>query len=189
MTLYSEGDNFDALFMLSSGSAKSFITTLNGHEQIANFHFPNSLIGLEGFNDMVHAHSLTFLETSSVCRINLQEFYRAMGDSGFVQAQLLKSMSHSIIDEQQLLLSIVQHNAEQRLVKFLLNLSEKYHQNSLSYLVFNLTMTRIDIANYLGMAIETISRLLTKMHSQGIIKVNNRQITLCNIKHLKESLQ
>ena len=52
-TLYSMGDSFEALFILSSGSAKSFTTTSNGHQQIANFHFPNSLLGIEGFNENI----------------------------------------------------------------------------------------------------------------------------------------
>lgn len=186
--LFYMGDKFDALYVLSAGSAKSVKNTVDGNEQIINFHFPGDLIGLECFNDMMHVHSLRFLENSSVCRISLQDFNRTLIGSDTGRRFLLSKISHSIVDEQQLLLSLVRHDAEQRLVKFLLYIAQKHKQSPLPYQVFNLSMTRVDIANYLGLAIETISRLFSKMHAHGIIKVNKRQITLCNVEDLQESL-
>ena len=186
--LFSMGDKFDALYVIKVGSAKSFSNTANGHEQITNFHFPGDLIGFECFDKMIHVHSLRFLEHSSVCRISMYDFNRAMIASESGRRILLSKMSHSIVDEQQLLQSLVKHDAEQRLVQFLLNMAEKSPVFSLPYQVINLSMTRGDIANYLGMAIETISRLLSKMHAQGIINVNKREITLCNVADLQASL-
>lgn len=187
-SLYFMGDPFTAIYILRSGSAKSFINTAEGNEQISKFYFSGDMIGLEGFDNMIHTQSVSFLETSSVCRISLPEFNRAMSESHEVRQRLLKSMSHSIIDEQLLLMSMTQYSSEQRLLKFLLDLSARFKQSGLSEQIFHLTMTRIDIANFLGLAIETISRLLTKMDSQGLIKVNNRQITLCDISHLRRCL-
>ena len=86
------------------------------------------------------------------------------------------------------MLSLAQHNAKQRLVKFLLDMADKNKQSSEPYPIVNLSMTRGDIANYLGMAIETISRLLSKMHVQGIINVNNRKIMLCNMAELHTTI-
>jgi len=170
------------------GSAKSFSNTVSGYEQITNFHFPGDLMGLEGFDKMVHVHSVRFLEHSSVCRISINDFNRALIDSDTGRHFLLSRMSHLIVDEQQLLLSLTKHDAKQRLVKFLLDLSKKHNQSTSPSQVFRLSMTRIDIANYLGMAIETISRLLSKMHAQGVIKVNKRQITLCDVDDLRAYL-
>lgn len=186
--LFCMGDKFDSLYVLKAGSAKSFSNTANGHEQITSFHFPGDLIGFEGFDKMVHVHSLRFLESSSVSCISMNEFDRAMVASETGRRVLLSKLSHSIVDEQQLFQSLVKHDAEQRLTQFLLNMAEKNKQTTLPFLVVNLSMTRGDIANYLGMAIETISRLLSKMHAQGIIIVNKRQITLCNIEDLHASL-
>jgi CRP/FNR family transcriptional regulator len=92
------------------------------------------------------------------------------------------------VHEQQLLLSVSKLNAEQRLAKFLLDSSERFKQRGLSDKVFDLSMTRIDIANFLGMAIETISRLLSKMQLEGIIDVNRRKITLLNMNKLQDCL-
>ena len=186
--LFCMGDKFDALYMLKNGSAKSFSNTENGHEQITNFYFPGDLIGFEGFDKMIHVHSLRFLERSAVCRISMYDFNRIIIASESCRQVLLSKMSHSIIDEQQLLLSLAQHNAKQRLVKFLLDMADKNKQSSEPYPIVNLSMIRGDIANYLGMAIETISRLLTKMHVQGIINVNNRKIMLCNMAELHSTI-
>ncbi|MFT4941006.1 MAG: CRP/FNR family transcriptional regulator [Paraglaciecola sp.] len=188
-SLYSMGDPFDALYILRVGSAKSYLSSSNGDEQISGFYHPGDLIGLDGFDSMKYAQSLRFLETSSVCRIGLGEFNRVMGESVTMRERLLRSMSHSLVDEQQLLLSVSKLNAEQRLAKFLLDLSARFEQRGLSGKVFDLSMTRIDIANFLGMAIETISRLLTKMQQQGIIDVNRRQITLLSMDKLRDCLK
>ena len=186
--LFCSGDKFDALYVLKTGSAKSFSNTVDGYEQITNFYFPGDLIGFEAFENMIHVHSLRFLEYSKVCRISMHDFNQVIVASEPGRRVLLSMMSHSIVDEQQLLQSLVKHDAEQRLVKFLLNMADKKKQSTLPIQVVNLSMTRGDIANYLGMALETTSRLLTKMHAQGSIKVNKREITLCNVEGLHASL-
>lgn len=187
--LFSMGDTFDALYILRSGSAKSYLSSPRGDEQISGFYHPGDLIGMDGFDTMTYAHGLKFLETSSVCRISLKEFNHAMGESASMRQQVLQSMSHSLVDEQQQLLRVSKFSAEQRLAKFLLDLSMGFKQRGLSDKVFDLSMTRIDIANFLGMAIETISRLLTKMQGEGIIEVNRRQITLLDLDGLGDCLK
>lgn len=182
------GDPFDALYVVRAGSAKSFLSSSSGDEQISGFYHPGDMIGADGFDTMTHAHSLKFLETSSVCRIGLGELNKALGESAFMRQQLLKSMSHALVEEQQLLLSVGKLNSEQRLAKFLLDLSARFEQRGLSAKVFDLSMTRIDIANFLGMAIETISRLLGKMQQLGIIEVNRRQISLLDTDRLRDYL-
>lgn len=187
-SLFLMGDKFKALFILRAGSAKSFINSSRGDERISGFYHPGDLIGVDGFDTMTHAHSLTFLETSSVCCISLSEFNRAMAESATMRHRLLQNISHCLVHEQQLLLSVSKLNAEQRLAKFLLDCSQRFKQRGLSDRVFDLSMTRIDIANFLGMAIETISRLLSKMQAKGIIDVNRRKITLLDINRLQDSL-
>jgi CRP/FNR family transcriptional regulator len=182
------GDDFDALYIVRTGSAKSFFCSSNGQEQISGFYYPGDMIGADGFDTMTHSHSLKFLETSAVCRVGLKELDAALIQSPTTRRQLLKNMSHAIVDEQQMLLSIGKLNSEQRLAKFILDLSNRFQDRHLSAKIFDLSMTRIDIANFLGMAIETISRLLTKFQHQDIINVNRRQITILNVNKLKQCL-
>lgn len=187
-TLFLMGDKFEALFVLRAGSAKSYLNSSRGDEQISGFYQPGDLIGVEGFDTMTYPHSFKFLETSNVCTISLAEFNRVMAESSTMRRRLLQSMSHYLVHEQQLLLSVSKLSAEQRLAKFLLDCSQRFKQRGLSQNVFNLSMTRIDIANFLGMAIETISRLLSKMQTKGIINVNGRKITLLDIQRLQDCL-
>jgi CRP/FNR family transcriptional regulator len=176
--LFSTGHVFDAIYVLRSGSAKSSIIANSGHEQISSFYFPGDLIGLDGFSNGFHAQSIRFLETSSVCRIGLGELDNAMASSAHIRHNMLQSMSHALNEEDKFLLSLNHMNSAQRLGSFMLDLSSRFEQRGLSGTVFNLSMTRVDIANYLGMAIETVSRLLTQLQNERIIEVQKRKVSI-----------
>lgn len=187
-SLFSMGDDFEALYIVRAGSAKSVSSLSGGDEQISGFYYPSDMIGADGFDSMKHTNSLIFLETSSVCRVGLKELDVALIESSTIRRLLLKNMSHAAVDKQQMLMSIGKLSSEQRLVKFLLNLSDRFQRQGLSAYRFNLSMTRIDIANFLGMAIETISRLMTKLQDLDVIKVNRREILLLDINKLQQCL-
>jgi CRP/FNR family transcriptional regulator len=176
--LFSTGQAFDAIYVLRSGSAKSTIVANSGQEQISSFYFPGDLIGLDGFDSGFHAQSIKFLETSSVCRIGLAELDNAMASSPNIRHNMLQSMSLALNKGDKFLLRLNHMNSAQRLGSFMLDLSSRFEQRGLSGNVFNLSMTRVDIANYLGMAIETVSRLLTQLHNERIIEVQKRRVSI-----------
>lgn len=186
--LFSAGQTFEAIYILRSGSAKSSITANSGNEQISSFYFPGDLIGLDGFDNGEHAQSIRFLETSSVCRIGLGELDKAMANSTSIRHKMLQSMSHALNDEDRFLLSLNHMNSAQRLGSFLLDLSSRFEDRGLSGNVFDLSMTRVDIANYLGMAIETVSRLLTQLHNEKVIEVEKRRVTILDRNKLQQCL-
>ncbi len=179
------GATFDAIYILRSGSAKSTILASSGEEQITSFYYPGDLIGLDGFENSRHVNSVHFLETSSVCRINLQELDNAMASSPSIRFKILQGMSHILNDEDRFLLSINNMNSTQRFADFLLDLSAKFEKRGLSSDLFDLSMTRIDIANYLGMAIETVSRLLTQFQRECVLEVDRRRIRIIDSQKLK----
>lgn len=186
--LFATGQTFDAIYVLRSGSAKSSVLANSGHEQISGFHYPGKLLGLDGFDNGSHAQSIKFLETSSVCRIGLGELDKAMANSPSLRYKLLQSMSSALNAEDKFLLSLNNMNSAQRLSSFLLDLSALFEKRGLSGNVFDLSMTRVDIANYLGMAIETVSRLLTQLQNEQIIEVQKRRVVILHIEKLKQSL-
>ncbi|MGY0650194.1 MAG: helix-turn-helix domain-containing protein, partial [Paraglaciecola chathamensis] len=100
--------------------------------------------------------------------------------------QLLSNMSQNTLNQQQQLMNVHKMTSIQRLTSFLLDLSHRLAQRGLSSQQFTLSMTRVDIANYLGMAIETVSRLLTSMQQQRLIQVQRRHITLVNIPEMRK---
>jgi CRP/FNR family transcriptional regulator len=184
--LFGSGQTFDAIYILRSGSAKSSVLANSGHEQISGFHYPGDLIGLDGFDNGSHAQSIKFLETSSVCRIGLGELDKAMVNSASIRYNLLQGMSHALNNEDKFLLSLNNMNSAQRFSSFLLDLSSQFEQRGLSGNLFELSMTRVDIANYLGMAIETVSRLLTQLQNEHIIEVEKRRIKIIDLSKLNQ---
>lgn len=187
-SLFCAGQTFDAIYILRSGSAKSSVLANSGHEQISRFHYPGDLIGLDGFDNGSHAQSIKFLETSSVCRISLGELDKSMANSASIRYKILQSMSHALNDEGKFLLRLNNMNTSQRLSSFLSDLSSRFENRGLSGNVFDLSMTRVDIANYLGMAIETVSRLLTQLQNEQVIKVEKRHVRIMNFEKLNQSL-
>jgi CRP/FNR family transcriptional regulator len=186
--LFGAGQTFDAIYILRSGSAKSSVIANSGHEQISRFHYPGDLIGLDGFDNGSHAQSIKFLETSSVCRIGLGELDKAMANSSSIRYNLLQGMSHALNSEDKFLLSLNNMNSAERLSSFLLDLSSQFEKRGLSGKVFDLSMTRVDIANYLGMAIETVSRLLTLLQNENIIEVEKRRVKIMDLGKLNQCL-
>ncbi len=183
--LFIAGDRFTALYIICSGSAKSYVLSESGEQQITGFHFPGDLIGIDGFDTGRHAYSLEFLETSSVCRVGLAELDKLLAESSVLRSCVLKVMSHALIEEQRLLLSLGKLNAEQRLAGFLLDLSVRFKHRGVSEHAFNLSMSRNDIANYLGLVVETISRTLSKFQRLGLIDVQRRRIQILQADKLK----
>ena len=186
--LFGAGQTFSAIYILRSGSAKSSVFTTSGHEQISRFYYPGDLIGLDGFDKGSHAQSIKFLETSSVCRLGLGELDKAIASSTSIRFNLLKSMSHALNNEDKFLLSLNNMNSAQRLSSFLLDLSSGFEERGLSGDVFELSMTRVDIANYLGMAIETVSRLITQFQNEQFIKVDKRRVSIVDFVKLNQCL-
>lgn len=176
--LIDSGDTFKGIYVLHSGSAKAFVTSPNGTEQITAFYFPGDLIGLDGFDDQLHTQSVRFLETSSVCFFSNKELNSLMKNSDGVRNGLLKAMSHALTEDNAMLLALSNSDSEQRVAKFLLDLSKRYKLRGCSEREFFLSMTRTDIANYLGMAIETVSRIFTKLQKSGVISVSHRRLTI-----------
>jgi len=183
--LYSSGDTFKGLYFLRSGSAKASIISKQGQELLTDFFLPGDLMGTDGFNQNIHTQNIRFLETSSVLCLSATEVKELLANSEEFRCDLLNRMSQSMMREQHMLLTYSCSSSEQRVAKFFLQLSERFDALGCSAFAFLLSMTRTDIANYLGMAIETLSRLLTQFQQEQILKINHRYIEISNKQKLE----
>ncbi|WJG09171.1 helix-turn-helix domain-containing protein [Aliiglaciecola sp. LCG003] len=183
--LFSPGDDFRGLYILHSGSAKTSIITADGEEQVSAFLRPNDLVGFDGFDRGVHACQASILETSCICFIDANSLHNVLGESEDSGKQLLQKISHALVTEYYTRLDLNNHNAEQRLAAFLLSQSDAASAEGLKNNRFSLSMTRRDLGNYLGMAIETASRQLNKLQCENIIRVNHRTIEILDMDSLK----
>ncbi|AOE50594.1 fumarate/nitrate reduction transcriptional regulator Fnr [Kangiella sediminilitoris] len=184
--LFHAGDEFKAIYAVRSGCIKSYTISESGEEQITGFHLPGEIIGLDAINRQKHPSMAKAIETSSVCTIPFNKLEMLSGEIPGLRQQLLRVMSREIHDDQELLLLLSKKSADERLAAFLMNMSSRFASRGLSRTCFNLTMTRSDIANYLGLAVETVSRLFSKLQQQSLISVKEKEITISDFKALSE---
>jgi CRP/FNR family transcriptional regulator len=182
--LFQVGDPFSSIYAVRSGSLKTYATSEDGQEQVMGFHLPGELVGLDAIANDAHPLTAKALETTSVCEIPFNQLESLSGQLPGLQHQMLRVMSQEIHDDEQNMLTLGQRSAEERLAAFLISLSNRYRRRGFSATQFNLTMSRGDIGNYLGLALETVSRLFTRFQNEGLLKVERRNIELLDRQRL-----
>ena len=183
--LYRAGDRGRSLFAVRSGAAKSYCITESGEEQVLGFTLPGELVGLDGLSDGFYNSSSIVLETSSVCEMPFDSLEGLCNTLPGLNRQIMRVAAKEISANQQMLMQLGKRTAEERLASFLLSLSSRFRQRGLSATEFNLPMSRQDIGNYLGLAIETVSRLFAHFQELGLLQVNRKQITIVDLARLK----
>lgn len=182
--LYRGGEEFTAIFALRSGSVKSYLTHESGMEHVTSFKLPGDLLGLSGINGNHYTNSAIALETSSVCDIPFNQLEQLCKEIPSLQHHILEMMSKEIQEEHEKIAVCSKLSAEARLASVLLTLSDRFHHRGYSATEFNLSMSRSDIANMLGLAVETISRLFTHFQEDGLIEADRKHIKLLDMQRL-----
>jgi len=182
--IFSDGQELNALFAIRSGTFKTFTVNEQGEEQITGFHLAGDLLGFDAIAESEHPSFAQALETSMVCEIPYDNLDQLSNTMPKLKKQVLRLMSHEIKTDQEMLTLLNRKNAEQRVATFIVSLSERYHARGLSATEFRLTMTRSDIVNYIGLTVETISRLLNRFHKSGLINVDGKLISIIDIDKL-----
>lgn len=183
--LFVASDRFRSIYAVRSGSLKTYNLTEDGREQVTGFFLPGEIVGLDAIGEGVHTCSARALETTSVCEIPYEELEGLGEHIPALTHQLLRIMSKEMHHDQVLLMLLGKRAAEERLAALLLNLSQRYGQRGYSSSEFNLSMSRHDIANYLGLAVETVSRLFSRMQEDGMLAVRSRHVRLTDIDKLR----
>jgi len=176
--LFKAGDKFDFIYAIRSGSLKSYTISSDGIEQLTGFHLPGEMVGLNAVSTTSYPSFAKALETSLVCSIPFDRLESLARDLPALQKQLFRVMSSEIRDEQELLMLLSKKNADERFAAFVMNLSARYRRRGLSDKEFFLTMTRSDIGNYLGLAVETVSRLITRLQKKNLIEIKDRYLCI-----------
>ncbi len=183
--LYALNDELDAVYSVRFGSMKTQLEDATGQIQITGFHLPGEIIGMDGMLDGKHVSTAMALEDSEVCVIRLTEVDRVAVHLPSLQQQFRRLMSREITRSHQMLASIGSLRSEQRLAAFLLNLSQRYAALGYSSTEFMLRMSREEIGNFLGLTLETVSRLFSRFAREGMIKINQREVRLLDLPALK----
>ncbi len=176
--LFRQGDVFETVFAVRSGAIKTCITLPDGAEQITGFYLPGEIVGLDGIAQQRHASTALALESTAVCALPFDRLETLAGHKPALQHHLFRLLSEEIHHDQQLLLLLGKRSAEARLAAFLLSLASRYKRRRLSETRFCLPMSRTDIGNHLGLAIETVSRLFSRLQQTGVLDVVGKDITI-----------
>jgi CRP/FNR family transcriptional regulator len=182
--LFRSGEEFTMLYAVRAGSFKLFTYTEEGSEQILGFYFPGEIIGFDAINDNRHSSSALALETSGYCALpfaRLEELSMAIPK---LQHRVLQLMSKEITHENELMTMLCNKNAEEKVGSFLISLSTRFSQLGYSSTSFKLAMSRQDIGNYLGLTVETVSRILGRFQKDNIIAINNKSVELLDMDQL-----
>jgi CRP/FNR family transcriptional regulator len=177
-TLYRAGSPFAMLYAIRSGSCKTVMPGEDGRDQVAGYHMPGEIMGADGIgNDSYQCHAIA-LEDSEVCALPFDRLEQLARHHEPFQRNLHRLLSREIARQHSLLLALGTMRADQRLSEFLLDLSRRYDARGYSPSEFVLRMTREEIGSYLGLKLETVSRLLSRFQREGLIQVQGRTVKL-----------
>jgi len=177
--IYRAEDDAEAIYVISSGSVKSYMIMEDGEEQVLSFYLTGDVIGLDGIGADSYISSTVALETTTICKLPLSLLLNRNPGQGFYNM-----ISESLVRDHNLMLMLARKDADGRMASFLINISKHYKKIGQPEDIFELTMTRQDIANYLGLAIETVSRTLRRFQDSGMIVVTRRKIQVYDFKNL-----
>lgn len=166
------------LFIVVSGSLKSVAMDADGNEQVIGFHLAGELIGLEAMFHGCHRNSALALADSEVCEITVERFEAAARAAPGAQHALLRLAGRSIDLDQDHLAMLGHKQALERISLFLDQLSRRHRRLGLPHLRLHLDMSRQDIASYLGLVIETVSRSFGVLQEEGVIEVHGRELRI-----------
>ncbi len=187
--LFETGDPFTSIYAVRSGSIKAYNIDENGEEQVIGFFLPGEILGLDAIDSETHASSAKALETSAICEIPFSQVENLSQVIHNLQTHMYRLLSREIREDQELQMLLSKKTAEERIATFLMNLSLRYEKRRLSSTRFRLPMARTDIGNYLGLAVETVSRVFTRFQKSEILRVEGKEIEildrrqLCDIAH------
>ncbi|MGZ3158570.1 MAG: fumarate/nitrate reduction transcriptional regulator Fnr [Burkholderiaceae bacterium] len=183
--LYKMEEPFKNLYAIRFGHFKTSQINPSGEQQITGFQMAGELLGMDAISAEKHHCDAIALEDSEVCDIPFHRLEELFGQVPALLHHFHRIMSQEIMREQNVMLLLGNMRAEQRFAAFLVNLSSRYAARGYSPTFFQLRMSREDIGNYLGLTIESISRLLSRFKKQGWLKVDKREVQLLNPGMLK----
>ena len=183
--LFEASQPLKSLFAVRSGSFKSYLVGEDGEQQITALHLPGDIIGFDALDSKMHKTYSQALETSMVCEIPFTTLDELSVQIPSLRVQITRLMSAEISADQAMFMLLNKKSAEERVAKFLLSLSKRFAQRNLSAHSFRLNMSRGEIGNYLGLTIETVSRVFSKLQKLNIVSSHGKLIEIKDLNKLK----
>lgn len=180
--IFREGSEFNAIAAVRSGTVKTYIIDSQGNEQVLGFYLPGEVIGLNAIHSARYPCNAIALDTVTLCVFSFPQLSMLATRMPGLQQHLFRLLS---LDIGKASLLAGDFSADERLAAFLVMLSRRYASRGFSPHRFMLTMARSDIANYLHLAPETISRVLRRRSNEGTLQINQRHVHLVDLPRLE----
>ncbi|SAK93890.1 fumarate/nitrate reduction transcriptional regulator Fnr [Caballeronia ptereochthonis] len=177
-TLYRCGDAFRSLYAVRSGCFKTVVMHRDGNEQVTGFHLAGDALGLDGVSADHHSCDAIALEDSVVCVIPFDLLELLCREVKTIQHHVHRLMSSEIVRESRLMMLLGTMSAEQRVAAFLLNISTRMKARGYSPAQFVLRMTREEIGSYLGLKLETVSRMFSRLQKAGVVDACGKEVRI-----------
>lgn len=181
--LFREGDEFNSIAGIRAGTVKTYVTDLAGREQVLGFFLPGEVIGLNAISQSRYPCNAVALDTVLLCRFSFPKMATLAAQMPGLQRQLFRLLSEDIGKASLLAGDFA---ADERMAAFLVGLARRYAARGLSQTRLRLPMARTDIANYLRLAAETVSRILRRFQDDGIVRVERRDVEILDRARLED---
>jgi CRP/FNR family transcriptional regulator len=186
--LFRAGDEFNAIYAIRSGFFKTTTISDDGREQVTGFSLPGDLLGMDGIGSGAYDGNAVALEDSEVCVLPFA-LAEALGrEIPALQRHLHCVLSREIVRDRGVMMLLGSMRAEERLAAFLLNLSRRFRRRGYSPTDFHLRMTREEIGGYVGLKLETVSRLFSRFHEDGLIEIQQKHVRILDVPGLEAVL-
>lgn len=178
-TLVHTGMPFHHVYLVTAGAFKSVQLGEDGQSQVTSFHWPREFMGLDGFLRRAYTTDLVALTTPAVvCEFPVHPPDSRMAVAVPLLELLLEYVSEGLAQAEYDQFMLGSLSATQKIASFLLQTQDKLRRAGLNPDVFALPMTREEIGSYLGLTMETVSRLLTHLRTHGVAEVDKKQVRI-----------
>lgn len=175
-TLFRTGDALGSVYVASEGAFKTVGVNEAGEELVLGFHLPGEVFGLDAIGSGRHRCDAVALGECRVCELPFSSLAAVAAQLPSLQRQLLRVMGQSADRDHDHMDVLSRRQAGERIAMFLLGLGERYRRIGRPAHDFRLPMSRDEIARYLGLALETVSRSFSRLHDDGVIEVRGRRV-------------
>jgi len=186
--LFKAGDEFHSVYAIRSGFFKTSLIDDDGREQVTGFFMGGELLGMDGVGSGRYNGNAIALEDSEVCVMPFGLVEQMSRELPSLQRQLHSVLAREIVRDHGVMMLLGSMRAEERLATFLINLSKRFVRRGYSSSDFHLRMTREELGSYLGLKLETVSRLFSQFQKEGLIEVNQKHVRILDIAGLERVL-
>jgi len=184
--LFQFGDPLRAVYLVRDGAFKVYRNDSWGRERVLGFSLPGELVGIDGIYPQRHVSNAVALQDSHVCALPYAELAARMEQSEGLRRQVFRLVSR----DTSLNLTLTRDtSADQRVARFLLDLSHRHERHGRSTTEFQLPLPRPDMGNYLRISVDTIRKVFERFAARDLINISGQSIQLLDVGRLTEAAE